>query len=289
MIATHYEEIIVDQLFTGDVQLTIALQPLVLSAEEALESNESKRHCTVIRADAGGGSLDNVNWCLSRGYQFHGKTFSSNRAEALAATVEQWFTDRRQPDRQVGWITVNEPDYARPVRRLALRWRTRKGGWKYAVLLSTLTPRDVIALMNLPVDRAHDPCAVALAYAKLYDKRGGTIEVEIKEGKQGLGMNRRSKKKFAAQQMVMLLGALAHNVLVWARAWLQPKAPRLSGYGALRLVRDVLRISGLVEFGADGAIVGIILNKGAPQVGYLAEAFRSLLCHQRVSLSVGKI
>ncbi len=149
MIATHYEEIIVDQLFTGDVQLTIALQPLVLSAEEALESNESKRHCTVIRADAGGGSLDNVNWCLSRGYQFHGKTFSSNRAEALAATVEQWFTDRRQPDRQVGWITVNEPDYARPVRRLALRWRTRKGGWKYAVLLSTLTPRDVIALMNL--------------------------------------------------------------------------------------------------------------------------------------------
>jgi hypothetical protein len=289
VIATHYEEIVVDQLFTGDLQLTTALQPLVLAAEETLESDEKKRRRTVIRVDAGGGSMDNVNWCLGRGYHFHGKTFSSNRAEALAATVEQWFTDRQKPERQVGWIRVDEPDYVRQVRRLALRWRKKSGEWRYAVLLSTLTPHDVIKPLRQPADRVHDSRAVALAHAKLYDLRGGGVEVEIKESKQGLGINRRSKKKFAAQQMVMLLGTLAHNVLVWARRWLTPAVPRLAGYGALRLVRDLLGISGFVEFALDATATRIVLNKGAPRASSLAEAFRSLLRPQQISVDVEKI
>ena len=138
-------------------------------------------------------------------------------------------------------------------------------------------------------DRINNPQVVALAYAKLYDQRGGAVEIEIKEGKQGLGITRRSKKKFAAQQMVMLLGTLAHNVPVWARAWLQLKAPRLSGYGALRMARDVLGISRLLELGADGTIAGFVLNQGAPQASYLPEAFRSLLLSQPITLSLGKI
>jgi hypothetical protein len=61
---------------------------------------------------------------------------------------------------------------------------------------------------------------VTLAYSPLYDKRAGTVELEIKESKQGVGIGKRSKKRFAAQQMVMLLGSLAHNLSVWARRWL---------------------------------------------------------------------
>ena len=91
------------------MQLTIALQPLVLVAEETLGFNEKKRRRTVIRVEAVGGSLDDVNWCLERGYHFHGKTFSNSRAEALAATVAQWYVDKQRPDLQVGWITVEEP------------------------------------------------------------------------------------------------------------------------------------------------------------------------------------
>jgi hypothetical protein len=41
--------------------------------------------------------------------------------------------------------------------------------------------------MNLPLDRVLDPRDMALAYAQLYDQRGGAVEVEIKEGKQGWG------------------------------------------------------------------------------------------------------
>ena len=43
------------------------------------------------------------------------------------------------------------------------------------------------------------------------------MEIEIKEDKQGLGTTHRNKKRFAAQQMVTQLEALAHNTLVWAR------------------------------------------------------------------------
>ena len=89
--------------------------------------------------------------------------------------------------------------------------------------------------------------------------------------------------------MVMLLGAHAHNVLVSARAWLLPMAPRLASFGSLRLVRDVLAISGLVQIDADGAIAGIISNKVAPQANYLAEAFRSLLSPHPITLRVGEV
>lgn len=47
---------------------------------------------------------------------------------------------------------------------------------------------------------------MALAYAYLYDKRGGSIE--IKEDKQGFGLAQRNKKRYYAQQMVVLLDGL---------------------------------------------------------------------------------
>jgi hypothetical protein len=66
-------------------------------------------------------------------------------------------------------------------------------------------------------------------------------------------------------------------------------APRLAGYGALRLVRDFLGISGFVEFALDATATRIVLNKGAPQASSLAEAFRSLLRPQQISVDVEKI
>jgi hypothetical protein len=43
------------------------------------------------------------------------------------------------------------------------------------------------------------------------------MEIEIKEDKQGIGMRKRSKKRFEAQQMVVLLNSLAHNLIVLSR------------------------------------------------------------------------
>ena len=75
---------------------------------------------------------------------------------------------------------------------------------------------------------ASDPQASALAYVALYDQRGGGVETTCKEDKQGLGITKRRKKRFAAQQVVVALGALAHNVLVWAKRWLHEHVPGLT-------------------------------------------------------------
>lgn len=68
VLATLSEEVVVDQLFAGNVQLRAALQPLVEAAETALQLDESKRARTSIRVDAGAGTVDDLNWLLARGY-----------------------------------------------------------------------------------------------------------------------------------------------------------------------------------------------------------------------------
>ena len=89
------------------------------------------------------------------------------------------------------------------------------------MLISDLVgPAQVLALTGQPLSLLDDPAAVLLAYVTFYDQRGGGVETSFKGDKQGLGIGKRSKKRFDAQQMVMLLGTLAHNVIVWARHWL---------------------------------------------------------------------
>lgn len=84
VLATHYQEIITDRLYPGNVQLSKCLRQLVALTEETLELNNYRRSRTILRIDAGGGSIDEVNWLLARGYQLHGKDISAKRAEAWA-------------------------------------------------------------------------------------------------------------------------------------------------------------------------------------------------------------
>jgi hypothetical protein len=46
ILATEYEEIVVERLFDGKTQLTAAMQPLVSAAEETLDLDQEKRHLT---------------------------------------------------------------------------------------------------------------------------------------------------------------------------------------------------------------------------------------------------
>ena len=86
----------------------------------------------------------------------------------------------------------------------------------------------------------------------------------------------------------MLLGALAHNVVVWARRWLVDDALRLQKYGVQRVVRDVLAVSGSVELGKSGAIKRMVLN-GASSLGRAcAKALRLLLEAEHVRVTLGE-
>jgi len=218
VLASHYGEVVVDRLFDGKTQLTRALQPLVLAAEETLRLDEDKRRQTIVRVDAGGGSLDGVNWLLARGYLVHCKDYSGQQAKRLATSVADWYVDPHQPERQFGWVTEAAEAYVRPVKRIAVRCRKPDGEFAYGVLISALSAQHVLGLTGQPLSLLDDPAAVLLAYVIFYDQRGGGVETAFKGDKQGLGMSKRSKKRFEAQQMLMLLGSLAHNVIIWAGA-----------------------------------------------------------------------
>jgi hypothetical protein len=126
---------------------------------------------------------------------------------------------------------------------------------------------------------------------KLTDKvRASAIEIELKEDKQGVGLTKRRKKRGAAQAMVALLNQLAHNVLVWAWRWLSELAPQFSQYGMLRMVRDLLHVSGMVEVNEKrNSVKRIVFNGAAPLVrGFLA-ALRQLLSPQKVVLILREI
>jgi hypothetical protein len=282
---------VVDRLFDGTTQLSKALQPLMQAAEQTLALDERKRARTLVRIDAGGGSLDDVNWLLSRGYQVHCKDYSSSRAQRLAQSVQYWVDDPKVPGRQVGWVQLPAPEYVRPVRRIAVRCRKANGQWGVGVLISTLDPVEVLALTQPTAGPNTDPATVLLAYVDLYDQRGGGVETSFKGDHQGLGSTTRSKKRFEAQQMVMLLGTLAHNVVIWARHWLlevAPPATQLRRYGIMRMVRDVFHISGFLLITAQGQLTAVILNQAAPLASALIHPWGQLLAGVHVAVNLGQ-
>jgi Transposase DDE domain group 1 len=288
VLASNYHEIVVDQLFNGTTYLRTALRPLITAAEQILDLSEEKRARTIVRVDAGGGSLSEINWLLSQGYQVHAKDYSGQRAQRLARSVRRWVDDPRIEGRQVGWVSEPTSAYTRPVRRIAVRCRKKNGQWGVGVIISTLEGADVLSLTGQDA-AVQDADAILLAYVYFYDQRGGGVETALKDDKQGLGITKRNKKRFEAQQVVMLLNVLAHNVLVWARGWLAPALPQIQRYGLLRLVRDVWHISGFVERDGHGHLTRIVLNQLAPVARGLGMALRQLLAPTQVVINLGQI
>ena len=88
----------------------------------------------------------------------------------------------------------------------------------------------------------------------------------------------------------MLLGSLAHNVVIWARRWLTQAAAssKLRHYGILRMVRDVFHVSGFLIFDALGHLIQIVLNRVAPLAPILVESLRVLLAPAHVAVNSGE-
>ena len=288
VLATRYQEIVVDQLFAGTTQLTAALQPLVQAAEAVLELNDQRRSHTLVRVDAGGGSLDDVNWLLARGYVVLAKDYSAARSSRLAKSVACWYADPKVAGREVGLVVEPPTEYCRAVVRIAVRCQKAKGRFSYGVLIAPPDLTPIWAVLGRQGAPPRDECGQLLAYVHAYDARGGGVETSLKADKQGLGLNKRNKKRFQAQQMVTLLSTLAHNIVIWARGWLVPQQPKLARYGIVRLVRDLFHISGRIRFDAMGHIVQIVLNQAAPLVRVLADALRPLLMPTHIAISLGE-
>ena len=284
VLATHYQEVVVEHLLPGTEQLAKALRPLVEATEQVLALDAARRAQTLIRVDAGGGSVGDLNWLLGRGYQLLAKEYSGKRAHKLAATVVDWIDDPRVPGRQIGWIPGAAPEYVRSVLRIAVRCLKKNGQWGIGVLIAALEDGAAAALPT----GTSPSVAQLLTTVYRYDARGGGIETANKEDKQGLGIGKRNKKRFAAQQVLGQLGRLAHNLVVWARRWLEPAAPTVRKLGVKRLVRDVFHVNGVVERDAAGHIRRIVLNQAHCYARRLLGALQALVGAEHVAISLGE-
>ena len=263
VVAGLYDEIIVDQLYPGKRQLESSLTQLVEMAENTLNFSQNQRAHTVLRVDAGGGSETNINWILNRGYWLLIKIHNWQRVRKLMTSVTDWYADPQVPGRQVGWVEMPYA-YAQPTRQVAVRKRKPNGDWLQQVVVWNLTDEMVFELARQPMP--HPPTSQAVLFAVLaaYDQRGGGAETQNRSDKQGLRLAHRNKHSFTAQEMLVLLAQLAHNLLIWTRNDLAHNDACFSHYGIQRMVRDVLQIPGCVQLDPTGQVVRITLQRGHP-------------------------
>jgi hypothetical protein len=272
VLATLYGELVVDRLYPGKRQLDASFQELIGLAEAALPLGETQRTRTILRVDSGAGDDKNLNWLLARDYQRLGKIKHWRRAEKLTRSVRTWYPDSKVPERMIGWVELPH-GYDQPTRQLAVRHRKRNGTNSDHVVVSTLSDSLLLEVLGRTATSPLSEEARAYLTLYAYDLRGGGVETQNRGDKQGLHLGHRNKHRFVAQEMLVLLAQLAHNLTTWARNDLVRCEPRLHKFGIQRTVRDAFNIDGQVTLTATGAIEQITLNPLHPLTKAVNRAF----------------
>lgn len=288
VFASQYDEIVAEQLYPGKVQLEASLQELVKQSEDVLDLNEKRRKQALVRVDGGGGTDQHINWLLLRGYWILVKVKNWQRTNKLVKTVKKWCSLPELPGHDIGWVGTPF-QYAGDTRQVAIRWLNPEGKWQYCVLVFHLTDRMIFQLAGLRMSKRFTQKEFFSALMKAYNLRSGGVETSIKNSKQGLGLNKRNKKRFIAQQLLILLAQLAYNIVVWVRNELKKHSKTIASFGMLRMIRDAFRISGKIQFDEKGQVNLIILNQTHKLASAFQQAWQSCFAHDDVSLILGKI
>ena len=250
--APLYGEVIFCKLHAGNTTSCEVLKQTINEVERLLKSSPKRRSRTLIRLDGGFGTDENVEWLCTSGYQFVVKGYGGGRASKLARSVAEDGWHEGPTTGQLLAIPTQEeaPRYSRKTKTVLRRWKDAKGKLYTDYLLSTLT--------DLSADQI----------AKLYDGRGG-MEVDIKGDKRGLGIEKRRKKGFFAQEAVALLAQLSHNLLAYFKGWLLggTDAAKL---GVERLVREVLAMPAEARTGRRGTKLSLKMPELHPWAQALA-------------------
>jgi Transposase DDE domain group 1 len=264
--ASDYREILHETLLRGKASAVPALKTVVGELETHLRWTRERRQRIVLRLDGGFGTTAVLNWLLSRGYQVVAKISHSGRVRKLRQALGPW-----QPTSSAGReiAAVRQPHrFCRATRQWVIRTPKEKGGYQYAVLVTTLTDLEPVAL------------------ADAYDGRA-MIEASFCQDKQALGLVTRRQRRWEAQQMVLLLARLAHHLLLWGKQWLS-RVPttrqRLRDYGLLRLLRDVWAVPGVIRW-RRGWRVSVRFSPMHPLATPLQQSF-SALFRRRVRVGI---
>jgi Transposase DDE domain group 1 len=243
----------VSLVYPGNQTSQACLRPTVAAAERVLGLTPAQRRRTVLRLDGGFGTDANLNWALWHGYQVLAKGYSGKRANAYARAVRRW--EELRPGER--WIAPAPTPlhYYRRTQTAVLKWKTGQGKYGHSLLTTSLREHSLREL------------------AERYDDRAA-IEAEFKADKGGLQLHRRRKQRLAAQEALVLLTDLAHNLLAWTRGWLFRNSP-FAEAGIYRIVKELFPIPGKVRV-EEGQIVKLRLKASHPV------AIPMLACLKRV-------
>ena len=255
--ASDYREILHETLLRGKASAVPALKTALGELETRLGWTRERRQRVVLRLDGGFGTTEILNWLLSRAYQVVAKISHSGRVRKLRQAVGPW-QPTSSPGRDIAAV-LHPHRFCRATRQWVIRTPKEKGGYQYAVLVTTLSDLDPVAL------------------ADAYDGRA-RIEATFCQDKQALGLVTRRQRRWEAQQMVLLLARLAHHLLLWGKQWLS-RVPstrrRLQGYGLVRLLRDVWAVPGVIRW-RRGWMVSVRFSPLHPLATPLQESFSAL-------------
>jgi Transposase DDE domain group 1 len=232
---------VVSLLAPGNQTSSACLRPTVAAVAQVLGLTPAQRRRTVLRLDGGFGPDANLNWALWHGYHVLAKGYSGKRANAFARAVARW-EEWRAGERWVAPAPTRLRDDRR-TQTAVLKWKTEQGTYGHRLLTTSLLAHTWAAL------------------AEAYDDRAA-IEAEMKADKGGLQHHRRRKRRLAAQEALVLLTDLAHNLLAWTRSWIFRDSP-FADAGIYRMVNELLPIPGKVLV-KDGQIVKLRLKASHP-------------------------
>lgn len=264
--ADQYQEIIWEDVIPGNQVESLALTKAAVTAVEerlgmADDSPEAraKRQRTEWRLDSGWGSDVTINYLLERDYQVTTKMRSTPRVRKLVTPITVW--EDLDSEGHAGAMIPEPVPYTRPTQQYAVRTPSKetKDGYAYSVLVTTH--------LDLP----------SRSIPAHYNGRSG-MEADIKGDKYGLGLGALRKGKLAAQKITVLLMALAHNLLLWARGILAAHEPRLAALGIVRLIAELWAIPGSIKI-VDHVVSRVCLNRQHPRAPDLVAAYDALHVH----------
>ena len=257
MHAPQYHETLFSRVYPGKQDSGPCYIPVLDALQPCLGFTAAQKQRTVLRSDAGFGSDANVDHALNEHWQVLAKGKGGRRPQAHArqVTADAWQalgSDRFVAPAKTPLI------YARPTQQLVLRWQTETGLLKYSTIVRSVMEwkaEEIVAL---------------------YDDRGA-CETEIQADKMGLKLERRRKKHLPAQEALILLTDIAHNLLAWTSQWMFP-TDSLREFGPMRLTEDILSIPGRLFF-SQGQLVEVHLNQLHPHAAQVAAGLECLLDH----------
>ena len=255
--ASPYREILHETLLRGKETAVPALKSALQEVESRLGWTRERRTQLVLRMDGGFGTTEVLNWLLSRGYQVVAKISHHGRIQKLRQHLGPW-QPTSSPGRDMAAV-LRPHSFCRTTRQWVIRTPKDKGGYQYAVLVTSLSEIE--------------PPTVADAY----DGRA-MIEATFCQDKQALGLVKRRQHKWEAQQVVLLLARLAHHILLWSKRWLS-RVPttrwRLDGYGLVRLLQEGTTVPGVIRW-RRGWMVSVHFDPLHPLAEVLQQGFAAL-------------